>query len=242
MKLCWRRHRLFVAWQCGSIAEEMGLDAIKDLGRSPMSGLRRVMLEYPGGGRCLVEVVVEMTDDLARVEEILVGAGLTVARSPRLARRVLEQAADERVQAFVSASFGASCVIDLLECDPASLARVAATPALVESADALDQAHDAITALSKSTAAGSIKARLAWALEETCRALGVLPPPSLAHPAENALRSAVARWVGILMEAAAMLEPSKKTDPPEAWRERLARFEYEQLGRRENGDVPSGTE
>ncbi|MCP4589208.1 MAG: hypothetical protein GY842_00550, partial [bacterium] len=113
MKLCWRRHRLFVAWQCGSIAEEMGLEAVKDLGRLPMSGLRRVTLEYPGSGRCLVEVTVEMADDLAHVEDALADAGLTVARSPRLARRALEQAADERVQAFVSASFGASCVIDL---------------------------------------------------------------------------------------------------------------------------------
>ena len=89
MKLRWRRHRLFVAWQCGSIAEDMGLEAIKRLGRSSMSGLRRVTLEYPGGGRCLVEVVVEMADDLVRVEEALAQAGLTAARSPREARIVV---------------------------------------------------------------------------------------------------------------------------------------------------------
>ncbi len=73
MRIRWRKHRLFVAWQCGSIAEEMGLEAIRNLGRSPMSGLEQVVLEYPGGGRCLVEVVVEMEDDLAHVEEALAG-------------------------------------------------------------------------------------------------------------------------------------------------------------------------
>ncbi len=195
-----------------------------------MSGLRQVTLEYPGSGRCLVEIDVEVSTDISLVIETLGEAGLTVARSPRLARRVLEQAADERVQAFVSASFGASCVIDLLECDPTSLARVAATTALVESANALGQTHDAITALSRSTASGSIKAHLARALEETCRALGALPPPNLAHPAENALRPTVARWMGILTVAAAMLEPSEEPDPPGAWRERMAQFQREQLG------------
>ncbi len=234
MRLRWRKHRLFVAWQCESIAEEMGLAAIRNLGQSPMSGLRQVILKYPDGERCLVEVAVEMADDLARVEDALAEAGLTVTRSSRLAQRALEQAKDERIQAFVRASFEANRVIDLLECNPASLARVAATPALVEAADALSRAHDAITALLRSTASGSIKAHLAQALEETCRALGALPPPSLAHPAENALRPAVTRWVGVLTEAAAMLEPSEEPDPPSAWVDRLTRFEREQLGRRWN--------
>ncbi len=235
MKLRWRRHRLFVAWQCGSIAEEMGLEVIRDLGRSPMSGLQRVMLEYPSSGRCLVEVAVEMADDLARVEEVLADTGLTVAHSPREAQHALKQAADERVQAFVHASFGANRVIDLLECDPYPLARATVTTELVEITLVLGQAYDAIRMLTRSTASGSIKAHLAQALEEACRALRTLPPPSLAHPAENALRPAVARWVGVLTEAAMMLEPVEDPDPPGAWRERLARFEQEQLGRRRNG-------
>ncbi len=230
MKLCWHKHRLFVAWQCGSISEEMGLEVIRDLGRSPMSGLRHVTLEYPGSGRCLVEVTVEMEDDLARVEEALADVGLTVARSSRGALHALKQAADERVQVFVRASFGANRVIDLLECDPYPLAHATVTTELVEITLVLGQAYDAIRMLTRSTASGSIKAHLAQALEEALRALKTLPPPSLAHPAENALRSAVARWVDILTEAAAMLEPSEEPDPPGAWRERLARFEREQLG------------
>ncbi len=242
MRIRWRKHRLFVAWQCGSIAEEMGLEVIRDLGRSPMSGLRQVTLEYPGSGRCLVEVTVEMADDLARVVDALIDVGLTVARSSRGALHALKQAADERVQVFVRISFGANRVIDLLECNPDLLARAAITPSLVKAAGVLGEAYDAIIKLSKSTAAGSIKAHLAWALEEACRALGALPPPSLAHPAENALRPAVARWVGILTEAAAMLEPSEEPDPPGAWRERLARFEREQLGRHRNGAEASGME
>ncbi len=65
---------------------------------------------------------------------------------------------------------------------------------------------------------------------------------SEAHPVETALRPAVIRWVGVLTEAAAMLEPSEEPDPLGAWRERLARFEREQLGRRRHGDGLSGME
>jgi hypothetical protein len=240
MKLRWRKHRLFVAWQCGSIAEEMGVGIVKDLGRSPMSGLRRVTLEYLDGGRCLVEISVEMADDLSRVEKALAKAGLTAARSPRLARRALEQAAE--IQDVLRAAIEANRVVDLLEYDPASLARAAVTPASVEVVDALGKAHDAITALVESTAPASISAHLARALSEANRALAAVPLNELAPPAEKALRLLVTRWVYILTEAATILGPPEEPDPPEAWRDRLAWFEREQLGRYRDGDEPSGME
>ncbi len=231
MKRVWHRTpRTFVVWQCGSVAEELALETIAGLGASPMSGLRQVTLSYPGGGRCLAEIIVEVDDDLSRVKDALLPAGLTVARSAKKAQRVFEQAADQNIQAFVRHSLAAGRVVDLLACDPSSLTRSAATPVLVEVADALNQAHAAIVSLTGSTASGLIKAHLAQALERTTQARALLSPDST-HPLENALRPAVAMWSGILTKAAAMLEPLEHPDLPGAWRERLSRFLWNELGK-----------
>jgi hypothetical protein len=109
--------------------------------------------------------------------------------------------------------------------------------------DALGQSHDAIAALVESTAPGSISAHLARALGEANRALAAMPlDQELARPTEKALRFLIASWVYVLTEAAMILGPSEEPDPPEAWRDRLARFEREQLGRCWDGDEPSGME
>lgn len=230
INLPWKRQQIFVAWQRGSVSEDIALDKIKGLGRSPMSGLRRVTMEYLEGGRCLCEISVEMADDLTKIENALADSGLTIASSPDEALDAFYQA--NEIQDFVRASLNATSVIDLLECDPQSLAISANTPALVDAADSLCIAYQAILNTSRATAYRSIKAHLAQALEATYTALiHQIPSTRLANPAENALRGAVTRWGSILTVAAAMLEPTEEQEPLDAWRNRLAHFEREQLGR-----------